>query len=187
MDQIICPQCGCPLEGGEASCPECGMQFYYPSADAAADYNQAAASQQLAPENNQFTPSAGPAAPNGYQTSAAYAPAPQRNDWANYIYECAVIFWRVLANHYADASGRASRREFWSFFFYMVLLPVPFIGLICLIPWICVYIRRMHDINRSGWWILCPIVNVLFALKRSDPYPNNYGDPFPAINYLEYY
>lgn len=47
-------------------------------------------------------------------------------------------------------------------------------GLAVLVPSICVGIRRMHDINRSGWWIIVPIVSVVMLLIPSDPNPNEY-------------
>ncbi len=80
--------------------------------------------------------------------------------------------------------GRASRSEFWWFalfvmvtgyalklfidipiFGYEFLSPVaPISGLssiITFLPWICVIIRRFHDVNVSGWWILSFYVLVI--------------------------
>ena len=187
--KLYCPNCGFPLKGGEQSCPECGVTLDYPN-QSTPGANQAAAGQTSTDTSNQKQAyaSAMPAAESMDTPSPTLAPAstPQRTDWANYIYDCTVMFWRVFTLRYVEISGRASRREYWSFLITMILLPIPFIGLICLIPWICVSIRRMHDINRSGWWILCPIVNFLFMLKRSDPYTNDYGNPTPAQNVIDY-
>ena len=71
---------------------------------------------------------------------------------------------------YIDFSGRASRSEFWWFFLFrlLVLLPtiwMPVLGLIILIlaslvlllPSLSVTARRLHDVNRTGWWMLLPI------------------------------
>ena len=82
---------------------------------------------------------------------------------------------------YAQARGRASRKEFWMFFLFniifMFLLALidGFYGLypytllyyelyygyltifyilIVFIPTICIQIRRLHDIGKSGWWLL---------------------------------
>ncbi|AOA57128.1 DUF805 domain-containing protein [Acinetobacter larvae] len=48
-------------------------------------------------------------------------------------------------------------------------------------------IRRLHDLNRSGWLSLCyllPIINVIFALYllcvAGQPEDNPYGQPRPA-------
>jgi uncharacterized membrane protein YhaH (DUF805 family) len=62
-------------------------------------------------------------------------------------------------------------------------------SLAVLLPSIAVAIRRMHDINRSGWWVLIsaiPIVGwiifIIWAARESDPGPNQYGQgPEPAI------
>jgi uncharacterized membrane protein YhaH (DUF805 family) len=47
-----------------------------------------------------------------------------------------------------------------------------------IIPLLAVSVRRMHDQDRSGWWILCPIVNVVFLFIDGTPGPNRFGpDP----------
>ena len=51
------------------------------------------------------------------------------------------------------------------------------LSILILIPNICVQIRRYHDINRSGWWILCPIVNFIFLFFAGDEGENDYGLP----------
>ena len=60
-------------------------------------------------------------------------------------------------------------------------------GLIALIPSISVFVRRMHDIGRSGWWYwlaLVPLVGVIvllvFLLTGSDRGDNQYG-PEPLL------
>ena len=51
------------------------------------------------------------------------------------------------------------------------------LSILILIPNICVQIRRYHDINRSGWWIFCPIVNMVFLFFAGDEGENDYGLP----------
>ena len=46
-----------------------------------------------------------------------------------------------------------------------------------LIPDICVSIRRCHDSGHSGWWIICPVVNIVMLFLPSDPEKNEYGYP----------
>jgi uncharacterized membrane protein YhaH (DUF805 family) len=63
-------------------------------------------------------------------------------------------------------------------------------ALAILIPSIAVSIRRLHDVDRSGWWLLIglvPIVGVIilivFHATAGNPAPNAYGptpDPLPA-------
>jgi len=47
-----------------------------------------------------------------------------------------------------------------------------------IIPSLAVSIRRMHDQDRSGWWILCPIANIVFLFIDGTHGPNRFGpDP----------
>lgn len=56
------------------------------------------------------------------------------------------------------------------------LLAVFWLGTI--IPALAVSIRRMHDQDRSGWWILVPIANIIFLFIDGTPGPNRFGaDP----------
>lgn len=105
---------------------------------------------------------------------------------------------------YADFSGRARRTEYWLFFLFnfviaMVLGVLDFVlgtpgilGLIfalaILIPSIAVAARRLHDTDRSGWWILIafiPIVGTIallvFLLLDSTPGENRFGSNPKAI------
>ena len=47
--------------------------------------------------------------------------------------------------------------------------------LITLLPMLGAIVRRLHDIGRSGWWLLCPIVPEIFIFKDSDKTENEYG------------
>jgi uncharacterized membrane protein YhaH (DUF805 family) len=100
---------------------------------------------------------------------------------------------------YAEFNGRARRKEYWMFFLVNVIISmgigfvVGFIGgmlglgagvssglsslysLAVLCPAIAVGIRRMHDTNHSGWWLLVPLVNLIFACTEGTPGPNEYG------------
>ena len=83
--------------------------------------------------------------------------------------------WYLAAlKKYAEFKGRSRRMEFWMFaLFYwigvVVLMVVEgFIGLAGilsglfalghLVPNIAVTIRRLHDTDRSGWWLLIVLV-----------------------------
>jgi uncharacterized membrane protein YhaH (DUF805 family) len=85
---------------------------------------------------------------------------------------------------YATIEGRASRSEFWWFTLFLVLGGILFdvldavlgwqfgepdifgnragvlnllFSLALLVPIVCVTARRLHDVNRSGWWMLIPL------------------------------
>lgn len=104
-----------------------------------------------------------------------------------------------LTTKYAAWQGRAGRAEYWWFtlFYLIAYLVVAIIGaaigfrwlvvlvvLALLLPGICVGIRRLHDTNRTGWWLLIdliPIVGTIvllvFFIQQGTPGPNNYGPP----------
>lgn len=66
------------------------------------------------------------------------------------------------------------------------LFAAPFIILIILFlgASIAVQVRRYHDLNMSGWWVIInvvPFVNIFFAivvlgLKKGDAHANKYGE-----------
>ena len=77
---------------------------------------------------------------------------------------------------YAVFSGRSRRKEYWLFMlFYMILNAVAMlidgamgivilqliVGLGLLIPSIAVSVRRLHDRDKSGWWILLGIIPLI--------------------------
>jgi len=102
-------------------------------------------------------------------------------------------FWELALqplHRYADFKGRASRTEYWGFVLFCLCAGaiVGFIGgltqiswlinllsLATLVPSIAVGVRRMHDTDRSGWWILVPIVSFVFTCIDSQPGPNRFG------------
>ena len=97
---------------------------------------------------------------------------------------------------YATFSGRATRSEFWFFYlaYWIVTLVLVFISfslmgiwnLVTIIPFYAVSARRLHDIDKSGWFqlfYLIPLVGVIILIvwfaTKSDPKKNRYG-PKPA-------
>lgn len=108
-----------------------------------------------------------------------------KKDMAQYFYECGVIGWNSFKKYFCF-EGRASRREFWSFQLVAVfsLILGPLAVFVMVIPSLAVGVRRMHDIGRKGWWIICPIASVFMLFKQSDENNNQYGQPYPATNLL---
>ncbi len=78
--------------------------------------------------------------------------------------------------HYADFSGRSTRSELFAFYILNMLAglvayaafawifividlpdwmqPWDIVWLAALCPWIALCVRRLHDLGRSGWWLL---------------------------------
>ena len=99
----------------------------------------------------------------------------------------------TVLKKYANGKERASRAEFWwwQLFVFVVSFCTGFLdglfgfeigisgilSLGLLLPNICVAIRRCHDSNHSGWWIICPVVNIVMMFLPSDPNANEYGEP----------
>lgn len=88
-------------------------------------------------------------------------------------------------SRFAAFKGRSSRRAYWFFILFSflanlgesLLLGTGLVGLVLLLPGLTVAVRRMHDTNRSGWFILLPFVNLYFLCQPGDSGPNRYGAP----------
>ncbi len=58
-----------------------------------------------------------------------------------------------------------------------------------ILPSLAVGVRRLHDIDRSGWWlllILIPLIGIIMLIiwwcQASDPRPNRFGpDPLGSL------
>ena len=87
-------------------------------------------------------------------------------------------------NKYFKIEGTASRREYWFFvlFTWLVGLGASILDIFIpgntlenlasialLVPSVTVAIRRMHDTDHPGWWLLFPIVNFVFLVSPSKP------------------
>jgi uncharacterized membrane protein YhaH (DUF805 family) len=117
---------------------------------------------------------------------------------------------RSVLSKYATFAGRASRAEFWRWVVVFVLLTLitrmidgalfassiheSFYGddarrpltsiiiLALLLPNIALAVRRLHDIGRSGWWLLLmvipfigPLVLLYWYVQPSEDGPNQFG------------
>ena len=93
---------------------------------------------------------------------------------------------------YATFTGRARRSEYWWFFLFEFLMMAAastindklsgLVSLALLLPALAVGVRRLHDIGRSGWWLLLSLVPVIgwivllvWAVQKSDPDVNAFG------------
>lgn len=102
--------------------------------------------------------------------------------------------WYLQAlKKYAVFSGRARRSEYWYFFLFniLILLALGTLGglihsqvlyilyyLAILVPLLAVGVRRMHDVGKSGWYLLIPIYSLILACTAGTTGTNEYGqDP----------
>lgn len=99
-----------------------------------------------------------------------------------------------------DFSGRARRTEYWMFTLFNLIFSIlanvidvviglgilsVIYSLVVFIPGLAVSVRRLHDINKSGWNILLAliplvgaIILLVFFVKEGDKGRNTYGpDP----------
>lgn len=117
-----------------------------------------------------------------------------------------VAVQKCLSN-YVTFTGRAQRSEYWWFILFVVIVSVlsgmldgilgltfdedgngpiqSLVGLAILLPTISVSVRRLHDLDRSGWWWwiqLIPLIGfiifLVFACTPGTDGPNRFGpDP----------
>ena len=109
-------------------------------------------------------------------------------------------YLKVVRDNYANFNGRASRQEYWMFFLFNIIFAFvagivdvyfglgflyPLYALAVLIPGLAVGIRRLHDVNKSGWWLLISLIPIIGAIwllillcTDSNQGENDYG-PLP--------
>jgi uncharacterized membrane protein YhaH (DUF805 family) len=92
------------------------------------------------------------------------------------------IFKRVVTAHYFDFHGRAGRAEFWCYI--AVFLAVTLVAQVlvhwlatrsirllftawslgCFLPTVGITIRRLHDLDHSGWLLVTPAIPAFLLL-----------------------
>lgn len=107
-------------------------------------------------------------------------------------------------------SDRSRRTEYWMFTLIAIIISIALtvidavvglelaegvgilstlFSLLIIIPGLSLTVRRLHDIGKSGWWVLItliPLVGVIvllvFTVKDSEPSSNEYGmNPKAAV------
>lgn len=100
-------------------------------------------------------------------------------------------------SNYVGFSGRASRSEYWFWTLFSILCNVAtaiidsaltigffsiIVSLALFLPGLAVSVRRLHDIDRTGWWLLIAltgigiIVLLIFDCIKGTPGNNRFGD-----------
>jgi uncharacterized membrane protein YhaH (DUF805 family) len=112
-------------------------------------------------------------------------------------------FIDAVKNHYFDFQGRARRKAYWLFVLVSVIISIilsvidglvtsniigiPALGLIfdlaIFLPSLGIAVRRLHDIGKSGWWVLIsliPLIGIIWfiilAATDSEKGSNKYGE-----------
>jgi uncharacterized membrane protein YhaH (DUF805 family) len=118
----------------------------------------------------------------------------------------------TVLKKYAVFSGRAQRAEYWYYILFYILigigltfidyvtgtydpetgsgLTVSLFALATFLPSLAVAVRRLHDTDRSGWWVLIALIPVIgslvllvFLVLDSSPGDNQYGpNPKSAVS-----
>ena len=85
-------------------------------------------------------------------------------------------FINPIKNHYVDFEGKVTRKPFWMFMLISTIISIvltiiggivqlPIIGsifsLAILLPSLAIGARRLHDINKSGWWQLLWLIPII--------------------------
>lgn len=156
-NMIACPVCAEQIEEGTSICPYCHESLI--AQKQILDYKQ-------------------PSQVNKIQTATSFL--------SHY-------FINVILKQYADFRGKATRKQYWLFVvFYQIVLYIPLCldnllglnfqlaeenlgygwlyilaSLLLFVPSLAICIRRLHDIRKSGWWImitLIPLVGFIWLI-----------------------
>lgn len=103
-----------------------------------------------------------------------------------------IIFISFFGNKFFDIKSRADLLEFWTIltvyfalpFFMASLNNITIINMLYLLyfiifmPWIVggLIIRRLHDLNLSGWWILCVLPILILPFVKGKNISNRFGN-----------
>ncbi len=100
-------------------------------------------------------------------------------------------YYLKVFQNYATFTGRARRSEYWYFVLFNTIailillalsaaLKLPYLlaiyYLATLIPGLAVSVRRMHDVGKSGWFLLIPIYSLVLVLTPGEKGENKYGE-----------
>jgi len=108
--------------------------------------------------------------------------------------------------NYVNFSGRAGLGEFWYWVLFIILAGIvsaildaiwfrdffypvsDLFTLATLLPGLAISVRRLHDTDRSGWWVLLSfipligtIVLIVWWVQQGTPGPNRFGPPNPGL------
>lgn len=177
--QLTCSNCGTPLEPNTLFCSNCGTPV---------------GTDTTTPEAVKTSPT--------QRTNSVY-------DWDPFELNELDTLTFVLTKKYIEFQGRASRSEFFRYNLMISLcltiisiimgiiklitndimtaivlyILLGIIDLALILPSLAIAVRRLHDTNKSGWYLLInlipivgPIWFLILMLTKGDVYTNNYGE-----------
>lgn len=177
--QLTCSNCGTPLEPNTLFCSNCGTPV---------------GTDTTTPEAVKTSPT--------QRTNSVY-------DWDPFELNELDTLTFVLTKKYIEFQGRASRSEFFRYNLMISLcltiisiimgiiklitndimtaivlyILLGIIDLALILPGLAIAVRRLHDTNKSGWYLLInlipivgPIWFLILILTKGDVYTNNYGE-----------
>lgn len=179
-EQIDCPICAERIDANATVCPFC-HEPVNPSSNTAEHTKPSSQhptndSTGMAPTKNTVSMS-----PRTYVVVTDEGAAVSQGLFKTYL-------WNVITQHYADFKGSMSRKAFWMFMLFYGIYGVMFSFLLivsaCLgstlgiiigvivylfllavcIPCLAAYVRRLHDIGKSGWMILVALIPLIGSI-----------------------
>src|SRR6056297_2967944 len=103
-----------------------------------------------------------------------------------------INFYLEVLREYDEFKGRVSRKKFWMFVLISAIISILLIyinigvflvySLLVVLPSLGVTVRRLHDTNRSGWFVLLefiPLIGgiylMILCVEEGTPGENEYG------------
>ena len=166
---MFCSKCGKPVDDGARFCSSCGNSL-----------NGTCAGNSTGKKIGDY-----------FAEIQAHADDRKGPEPVDFVKAIKLFFLYAL-----NFKGRSSRSEYWWGYLFNALLSValgsvPFVGgllsMAMIVPGVALSIRRMHDIGKSGWYMLMgliplvgPIVLLVFVCTAGQPEANQWG---PAAEY----
>lgn len=174
---ITCKQCGNLIDDTASFCPKCGAPVNPPAQQTGQQYSGQQYNGQTPPppRYNQANPNT---------NLQYYTTSDGRKVRIMEMLDACKVYWIK----YATFEGRARRAEYWwaylmTFVLNLVLGWTIIVPIATLVPTIAISVRRLHDLNKSGWYyllMLVPIVGLIILLvwfcQEGTYGRNQYGD-----------
>ena len=203
-----CPKCGKMYSALVSVCPDCKVSLTEGGNTASSFQRTSQSSNNSANQSHQYS-SQSHTSSQAQTTSQTVTNGYSKNSNGNSSYttnsnyqgiSAAPSFSKEISfgkavkmffKHYADFQSRSCRSEFWWCFLFQFLVsmllgvifpPLTSIWfLVILIPNFAINVRRLHDIGKSGWWVLivfiplAGLITILIFSCTPSKEPNKWG------------